>query len=250
MELKGKVALITGGGTGLGREISRQLAREGMNIAVNYAHSKQDAEDTVAELKELGVQAQAVQANLGDAQAVESINRMVNSVAEHFGRLDLLINNAGVTKFVPFPNLDELNEEDWDKILKVNTKTPFFAARAVTPIMRQNGGGQIINTASVAGLRPNGSSLAYCVSKAGMIHLTKCLAIALAPDIRVNAIAPGILLTRWGNRFGEEALEQMRQQTPLKRITPLEDCAAAYVMLARNESITGDVITVDAGRSL
>lgn len=247
IDLKGKVALITGGGTGLGREVAVQLAKEGMNVAVNYSKSKQDAEDTVKELRELGVKAEAVQCDLGAPTAVDESKKMIENVAESFGRLDLLINNAGTTRFVAYQNLDGLNEEDWDDILKLNTKMPFFTARAAAPIMRQQGGGQIINTSSVVGLTIGGSSLAYAVSKAAMIHLTKCLAFALAPDIRVNAIAPGLLLTRWSEHHSEATINQMTQSAALKRVTDLADCAAAYVMLAKNESITGQTITVDAG---
>jgi 3-oxoacyl-[acyl-carrier protein] reductase len=250
MELKSKVALITGGGTGLGREIAHQLAKAGMDIAINYAHSAQDAVATVSEIQELGVKAQAFQCDLAAPSAVSDIKNMLENVAASFGRLDLLINNAGVTKFVPFSNLEGLEEEDWDFILKVNTKVPFFATRAAAAIMRQNGGGQVINTASVAGMRPSGSSIAYAASKAAMIHLTKCLAVALAPDIRVNAVAPGLLMTRWGAKFSDEAIRQHTEQTPLKRIASLEDTAATYLMLARNESMTGQVITVDSGVSM
>lgn len=250
MDIKGKVALITGGGTGLGREIAVQLAREGMHVTINYSRSEQDALDTVKELQELGVKAQAIQTDLSGPTAVADIKQMIEGVAESFGRLDLLINNAGVTKFVAFPNLDELEEADWDYILKVNTKVPFFTTRAAVPIMRQNGGGQVINTTSVAGTRAAGSSIAYAVSKAGMTHLTKCLAVALAPDIRVNAVAPGLLLTRWGQKFSPEQIKAMAQQAPLKKVTGIEDTAAAYVMLARNDSITGQIIHVDAGISL
>lgn len=247
MELKNKVALITGGGTGLGREIARQLAREGMHIAVNYSRSQEEAEETVAELLTLGVQAKTVQANV--AKTAE-ISEMIAQVDQDFGRLDLLINNAGVTRFVPFRNLDGLSEEDWDDILNVNTKAPFFAARAAAPLMRRNGGGQIINTTSIAGLRPTGSSIAYCASKAAMIHLTTCLSLALAPDIRVNSVAPGLLLTRWGGKFGDEQIEAIKKVTPLNQVTSIEDCAAAFVMLARNGSITGETIVIDSGLTL
>jgi 3-oxoacyl-[acyl-carrier protein] reductase len=247
MDLKGKVVLITGGGTGLGKEIALQLAREGMNVAVNYSRSQQDAEETVAELQSLGVKAQAIKADVGKPAEAK---RLVEETAEIFGKLDLLINNAGTTRFVAMSNLDGLNEEDWDDILNVNTKAPFFTAQAAAPIMRKNGGGQIINTTSVAGFHALGSSLAYCVSKAGMNHLTKCLAVALGPDIRVNAVAPGLLLTRWGVRHGPEVIQKLNDATPLKKAVSLEDCAAAYVMLAKNECMTGEIIVVDSGRLL
>jgi len=244
MELKGKVALITGGGTGLGREIARQYANEGMQVAVNYSRSKEDAEDTVRELKELGIEAKAFQANVAERSELE---RMLNEVAETFGRLDVLVNNAGVTKFVAFPDMDLLDEEAWDNILGVNVKAPFFAARAAAPIMRQKGGGCVINTTSIAGSNTRGSSLAYCTSKAGLNHLTRCLAVALAPDIRVNGVAPGLLLTRWGGLWSDEDVKRFAENAALKTVTSIPACASAYVLLAKNESMTGQIITVDAG---
>ena len=251
MDMREKVALITGGGTGLGRIIAQQLAREGMHIAVHYSRSLDEALETVEGLREMGVQALAVQAELNATTAAAGIKRMIEYVANQFGRLDLLINNAGTTRAVPFSHIDEVNEADWDAVLNVNTRAPFFTTQAAVPLMRQHGGGHVINTASISGLRASGgSSIAYSVSKAGMIHLTRCLATALAPDIRVNAVAPGLLATRWNANFTDEQLRQITQQAPLKRATDLEDAAAVYVMLARNESITGQIITVDAGVTL
>lgn len=244
MELKDKVALITGGGTGLGREIALQLAREGVHLAINYSRSREEAEQTVAEIKALGVQAQSFQA---DVSQVSQIKAMVAQVDEAFGRLDLLINNAGMTRFIPMTDIEAVKEEDWDTIFEVNTKGAFFAAQAVAPIMQRNGGGQIINTTSIAGLRAVGSSIPYCASKAALIHLTRCLAVALAPTIQVNSVAPGLLLTRWGLQFSEESLRRTSEMALLKRPTDLADTAAAFMMLAKNNSITGQTITVDAG---
>ncbi len=244
MELKGKAGLITGGGTGLGREIAEQLAREGMNLAINYSRSRQEAEETVAALKELGVESIAVQA---DVSKLTEVQAMVAEVEKTFGRLDLLINNAGTTRFVPMTDLDALEEADWDTIYGVNVKAAFFTAREAAKIMRRNGGGHIINTTSVAGIRTGGSSLPYCVSKAALIHLTKCLATALAPDIQVNAVAPGILLTRWGKLYSDEQIQTLAQAAPLKRVTDIGDCAAAFVALAKNSSTTGQNVVVDAG---
>jgi 3-oxoacyl-[acyl-carrier protein] reductase len=247
VEIKGKVALITGGGTGLGRVIAHKLAEEGVNIAIHYSRSKEEAITTINALRELGVKAQLVQADLNNTELGQS-QRLVEEVADNFGRLDLLINNAGTTRAVPYSKLDELEEADWDSVLNVNTKAPFFISRAAAKIMRHNGGGQIINTASISGLRAGGgSSLAYSVSKAALIHLTKCLAVALAPDIRVNAVAPGFLQTRWSANFTEQQLSAVTNSALLKKPTGLEDTANIYVMLAQNESITGQIITVDAG---
>lgn len=244
MELKGKVALITGGGTGLGREIALQLAQEGMRIGVNYSRSREEAEQTVNDLKAQGVEAQAFQANVAKR---DEVSQMIAGVEEAFGRLDLLIHNAGTTRFIPMNDLDAVTEEAWDELMAVNTKAAFFAAQAAAPLMRRNGGGHFITTSSIAGIRPQGSSLPYCVSKAALIHLTKCLAVALAPDIQVNSVAPGLLVTRWGARFGDEAIRQLADAALLKKVTDLADTAAVYVMLAKNGSMTGQVITVDAG---
>ncbi|HEX2915938.1 MAG TPA: SDR family NAD(P)-dependent oxidoreductase [Chloroflexia bacterium] len=248
MNLKGKVALITGGGTGLGQEIAQKLAAEGMDIAVHYSRSRDEALATVKILQESGVKAEAFQADLNAPTSVAESKQMIEEVAKRFGRLDLLVNNAGTTRGVPFTQIEKLDEADWNNVLNVNTKAPFFTTQAAVEIMRQNGGGQIINTASISGLRAGvGSSIAYAVSKAAMIHLTKCLAVALAPDIRVNAVAPGFLQTRWSANFTAEQLQAVTQQALLKKATSLSETADVYLMLARNESITGQVITVDAG---
>lgn len=244
MELSGKVGLITGGGTGLGRQVSLLLAREGMDLAISYSRSRAEAEQTVADIEALGKRAVAFQADLARTSEAESL---VRYSAHTLGRLDLLIHNAATTRFVPFPDLEAIDEAAWDELFAVNTRAAFFLARAAAPIMRQNGGGQIITTSSIAGLGAGGSSLPYAVSKAALIHLTKCLASALAPDIWVNSVAPGLLLTRWVAGFSEERLEVMSNKALLKKATDLDDTAAAYVMLAKNTSMTGQVIVVDAG---
>ena len=247
MSLKENVALITGGGTGLGREVALQLAAEGMRIAVGYSRSKDEAEETVRLLAEMGADARALQADLREVSQAEAL---IDAVERTFGRLDLLIHNAGTTRFIPFPDLESVTEQAWDELFAVNTRSAFFLARAAAPLMRRNGGGQIITTSSVAGLSPAGSSLPYSVSKAALIHLTKCLAVALAPDIRVNSVAPGLLITRWVAGFSEERLKAMSEAALLKKPTDVADTAAAFVMLAKNGSMTGQVIVVDAGISM
>lgn len=247
MDLTGKVALITGGGTGLGREITLQLAAEGMRLAVSYSRSESEATETVRLAQAAGGQSKAIQADLA---STEEAARLVGEVEREFGRLDLLIHNAGTTRFIPFPDLDAVTEDVWDHLLNVNARSAFFLARAAAPIMRRTGGGQIIMTSSVAGLSPAGSSLPYAVSKAALVHLTKCLAVALAPDIRVNSVAPGLLMTRWVAGFSDERLQAMSEAALLKKPTDVPDVAAAFVMLAKNKSITGQIIVVDAGISL
>jgi 3-oxoacyl-[acyl-carrier protein] reductase len=250
MNLKGKVAMVTGGGTGLGAVIVRHLALEGMAVAVHYGRSEQEARNVVDAAHALGVPAAAFQAdmNVGGGEAIEGIQRLVAEVADRFGRLDLVVNNAATTRAVPFPKLEELSLSDWDLVLNVNAKAPFFVAQAAVPVLRRNGGGQLINTASISGIRGSGgSSIAYSVSKAATIHLTKCLATALAPDIRVNAVAPGLMRTRWLSHFDAAQLAQATERTPLRRTADLDDTARVFVMLAQNESMTGEVVVVDAG---
>ena len=243
MELTGKVALITGGGTGLGREIALQLAREGMDIALSYSRSRDEAEATAAEIETLGRRAVCLQADL--KQTAEA-GRLVRETEQAFGRLDLLIHNAATTRFIPFSDLEAVDEAAWDELFAVNTRAAFFLARAAAPLLRI-ARGQIITTSSIAGLKPGGSSLPYAVSKAALIHLSKCLADALAPEVRVNTVAPGLLMTRWVAGFAEERLQTMSQKALLKKPTDLSDVAAAFVMLAKNESMTGQVLVVDAG---
>jgi 3-oxoacyl-[acyl-carrier protein] reductase len=251
MELKGKVALVTGGGTGLGAVIVRQLAQAGMAVAVHYGHSRREAEAVVGLARELGVEARAFQADLGGSTLVDDVHRLVDSVAQAWGRLDLVVNNAATTRAVPFPELELVTLGDWTTVMNVNVMAPFFVTQAAARLLRQGGGGQVINTASISGMRARGgSSIAYSVSKAATLHLTKCLATALAPDVRVNAVAPGLMRTRWLAHFDDAALERAMAQSPLGRFSDLEDTARAYVMLAQNESITGQVIVVDAGITL
>lgn len=243
MSLKDKVALITGGGTGLGREVALLLAREGMQIGISYSRSRSEAEQTVADIEALGGRAELFQADLSHTSQAEAL---VKAAAEQFGRLDLLIHNAATTRFVPFPDLNAIDEATWDEIFAVNTRSAFFLARAAAPLLKESRG-QIIMTSSVAGVGPVGSSIPYAVSKAALIHLTKCLAVSLAPEVRVNTVAPGLLLTRWVAGFSDEHLEKMSEKALLKKATDVGDTADAFVMLAHNTSMTGQVIVVDAG---
>ena len=245
MQLAGKVALVTGGGTGLGREIALQLARKGADVAVNYSRSSADADKTAADIRELGRRSLAVQADVSDSRQVSA---MVDRVANELGGLQVLVNNAGTTVFVAMNDLDGLAEEDWDRIMAVNTKGAWLCSRAAVPHMKRAGEGRIVMTTSISGLRPGGSSMAYAVSKAGIQMLSRCLATALAPEITVNTVAPGILDTRWGARWGQEALDRMAREAPLKRYPSLHDVAAAAVFLCESDSMTGQTMVVDAGR--
>jgi len=250
MNLTGKVALITGGGTGLGAVVARHLAREGMSLVVQYSRSRREAEDTVASLQALGVRAELEQAELRGPELATNAARLIERTVSQLGRLDLVVNNAGTTRAVPFEDLASVTLQDWDQVLDLNTKAPFFVAQAAAPYLRQNQG-QIINTASISGIRARGgSSIAYSVSKAALIHLTKCLATALSPAVRVNAVAPGLMKTRWLAHFSDEQLARAAAQSPLQRTADLDDTAAVFTLLAKNASMTGQVVGVDAGNTL
>jgi 3-oxoacyl-[acyl-carrier protein] reductase len=217
MRLQGAIALVTGGGTGLGRAITLALAREGVRVAVNYSRSESDARATVAEVEQMAGQAVAVRADVSDEADVRA---MVAQVVERFGRLDVLVNNAGVTRYIPLKDVDAVRAEDFDRILAVNVKGAFLCAQAAAPYLRRDGNGKIVNVASTAGLAPEGSSVPYIVSKAGLIMLTTCLAKALAPDIQVNAVAPGYLETRWlGMYFPEDKQREILEDAALKPAT-------------------------------
>jgi 3-oxoacyl-[acyl-carrier protein] reductase len=225
--------LITGGGTGLGRAMAICAARSGASVAVNYSRSREAAEATAAEIGGVAIQ--------GDV-ATEAA-RVVEAAAAALGALDVLVNNAGTTVHVPFTDLDGISEAGWDRIMAVNVRAAFVASRAAA----KHGVASILNTASVAGLHPRGSSLAYSVSKAALIHLTKGLAVALAPA-RVNAIAPGWLDTPWWQGRGN--IERASRATLLGHVPSVEDTASAAVSLIRNPSVTGQILTVDSGANL
>jgi 3-oxoacyl-[acyl-carrier protein] reductase len=244
MDLQGKVAIVTGGATGFGKEISLKLAKAGANVAVVYSKSEREASETVGELRDLGVTASAFKADVG----IESeIVRMVADVVREFGRIDVLVNDAGATVYAPMSDLNAISDADWDRVLAVNLKSHFFTAREVAPHMQAVGAGVIVNITSIAGLRPAGSSMVYCVSKAGAIMLAKCLATGLAPTIRVNSVAPGFLGTRWLGGFTDEQIESFKAAALLNKLTPLGDAADGVMFAVTNDSITGQTLVVDAG---
>jgi len=239
-----RIALVTGGGTGIGRAIALTLGREGVAVAVNYSRSQAEAEATVSDLEELGAPALAVRADVADDAQVRA---MVSEIAARLGGLDYLVNNAGWTQFVAAKDLEALTDEIWDRALDVNVQGAFRCVRAAVPEMHKRGGGSILNIASVAGISGQGSSMAYCASKAALICLTRSLAKALAPEIRVNCVAPGVVDTRWV--AGKEAfMRAARERTPLRRNGTPEDVAAVAVpLLLDAEFVTGQTIPVDGG---
>ncbi len=247
MELRGAVSIVTGGNGGLGRRICAALARAGSDVAVVCRRSREDAEGVAAELRELGVRAEVF---LADVTSRPDIENLYQHVLGSFGRIDVLVNNAAYNQWVPFKDIEGLTPEIWETILHTNATGPFLASRAVAPIMKRQGGGRIVNISSVAGFSPTGSSIAYAVSKAAVIHLTKCLAVALSPEIRVNTVAPGLVLTRWGAKFSEERIRQSIETVPLHRTVEPDEIAEATVACVRNEAMTGQLVAVDAGSLL
>jgi 3-oxoacyl-[acyl-carrier protein] reductase len=247
MELRGAVALVTGGNGGLGRRICHALAREGAHVAVMYAASRDDAEALARELAARHqVKAAALACDIADPAAVA---RLVADVLAHFGRIDILVNDAAFNKAIPFADLDALTEEVWEKIMAVNLTGPMRLTRAVAPAMKAQGQGRIVNIASVAGLSPTGSSIAYAVSKAGLIHLTRCMAVALAPEVLVNCVAPGLLEgTRATANLRPEQVERSAASSLLKQPADKEDCAEMVVTMCRTGTMTGQTVVIDSGR--
>jgi 3-oxoacyl-[acyl-carrier protein] reductase len=246
MELKNKVALVTGGGTGIGRATSFALAERGAIIIVNYSRSQSDADETVTRINGQGGRAIAVQA---DVSKDKEVRKMVENIVKQFGTVDLLVNNASITKHIPMDDLEAATGEVWDELFDVNVKGMFYCARAVASYMKKNKQGAIVNLGSIAGQTGLGSSLPYAVSKAAVNGLTKSLARALAPDIRVNSVVPGAVATRWW--AGRE--EQMNRLAPnllLKRISTPEDVAQLICAALEQEALTGQIITVDSGQTL
>ena len=247
MDLKNTVALVTGGNGGLGQRICHALAKEGVNIAVMYAQSRDQAEAVATELKsKYRIDAAAFQCDITDKAAVD---KLVADVTKRFGRLDILINDAAYNKAIPFADLDNLTEFEWDKILAVNLTGPMRMIKAVAPVMKARGQGRIVNISSVAGLHPTGSSIAYAVSKAGLIHLTRCMAVGLAPETLVNCVAPGLIEgTRATANLLPEMIARSASGAVLKRAADKDDCADQVVTMCRTETMTGQTVVIDAGR--
>src|SRR5579863_7248469 len=248
MDLNGAVALVTGGNGGLGQRICHALAKEGVHIAVMYAQSRDQAEGVARDLASRHqTNAAAFACDITDDAAVAEV---VDNVVKRFGRLDILVNDAAYNKSVQFADLDGLTMEVWDKIIAVNLTGPMRLTKAVAPVMKAQGRGRIVNIASVAGVGPTGSSIAYAVAKAGLIHLTRCMAVALAPETLVNCVAPGLLEgTRATANLRPEMIERSASSSLLKKAADKDDCADMVVTMCRTETMTGQTIVIDSGRT-
>ena len=244
MRLKGQVALVTGGGTGIGRGISLAFAREGASVVLNYQKSKDKAEATVREIHQAGGHARAVQA---DVRQEADCKRLVDETVRESGRLDVLVNNAGWTTPVSHGNLEALTDEIWRKVLDTNVMGVWYCIKHAAPVMRGQGRGVIINITSIAAFSGKGSSLAYAASKAAVESMTRSLARALGPAIRVNAIAPGLVETDFVG-WPKSVFEAGRHEVTTPELPTPEDCGEAALFLAAEaRATTGTTIMVDGG---
>jgi 3-oxoacyl-[acyl-carrier protein] reductase len=246
MEIKGCVAVVTGGTGALGRLICRALAQNGANVALGYQSSAAIAKETVEDLQKEGIRAIAIQA---DVSIQGDVNRLVETALKEFGRIDILINDAAYNTWVAFPDLEALTPEIWQKILQTNTTGPYMLMRAIGPIMKKQGRGRIVNIGSIAGFQPAGSSIAYAVSKAALTHLTRCMAVALAPEVLVNCVAPGFLEgTRMSSNLAPPYVEKAKKAALIGKAAEKEDVVEQILTFLRTESTTGQTVIIDGGR--
>jgi len=236
-----RVALVTGAAKRIGRSVALRLASEGADVVINYRGSKREAEEVAGLIRAMGRRALAVHADVARRADVAT---MFATVEKEFGRLDILVNNAGM--FFP-AKFEELTEEQWDGIMDANLKSQFLCSQAAAPLLRRSGNGRIINFASLGGLLAWPGYTHYCVSKAGVIMLTRCLARALAPEITVNAIAPGTISFPGD---APEIAEDFIRKAPLGRTGSPADIEDTVVFLAQSSFITGQIVVVDGGRSV
>jgi 3-oxoacyl-[acyl-carrier protein] reductase len=245
MELKGTVAIVTGCTGGLGQRICRAFAETGVQVAGVYQHSKEHAEAFAKEWSDLGARCIAIQADVNDPTQIQ---RLVDEVTREYGRIDILVNNAAYNQLVPFKDLEGLTLDIWNRILLSNLTSPLMCCKAVAPIMKRQQRGRIVNVTSIAGLAPLGSSIAYAVSKAGLIHLTRCLAVALGPEVSVNAVAPGTMMgTRMTTRLDPALVERTTKNAALQKPVERDDVAQQILAFCRSDSTTGQVLVLDSG---
>ncbi|MHB8620205.1 MAG: SDR family NAD(P)-dependent oxidoreductase [Chloroflexota bacterium] len=242
-QLQGAVALVTGGAGGIGGSISQALVAAGARVVVA---------DLWPPPTELIESAQGrLMAMQVDVSTAEGAGGMVSMVLAEMGRLDILVNCAGINQWVPFHDLGAMTEELWSRILATNLTGPFLCMKAAGEVMRSQGYGRIVNIGSIAGLHPSGSSMAYAVAKAGLIHLTRCMAVALAPEVLVNCVCPGLVEgTGMSARLSPEFAEKARKQSLLGHSVRKEDVAEQVLAFVRGDSATGQVVAVDAGQLL
>lgn len=250
MEVKGRVAVVTGSSSGVGSEVAVQLAQLGARVVINYVNTQTGAQDTLARVQAAGGEGIVVK---GDVSLESDCLALVDAAVDHFGQLDILVNNAGTTTHIEHKQLDALSDEVWRRTLDTNVMGPFYMTRAAAKAMEQQGGGEVVMTSSIAGLTTNGSSIAYCCSKAALNSMTRTLAKALGEkNIRVNAICPGLIDGRWGRAGWGENWDAVKaftlSQSPIARLTTPEDVADSILsVITGTDLMTGQLITLDSG---
>ena len=251
MQLAGKRALVTGGSRGVGAATVLRLAELGASVIVNYLNEKTRADEVVQQAEIFGVTAKPVQADVGKDQ---DARQLVKETVETLGGLDILVNNAAITRFIDFPDLDDATDEAWASIFETNVYGTFYMTRAAAPYLKVADDAVIVNVGSLSGIGDAGSSIPYCASKAAIHNLTKTLARALAPEVRVNCVAPGGINTEWadgvkGANTREARMQTMAESVHLARACEPEDVADAIVsFVTGNRFVTGQILRVDGGR--
>ena len=244
-ELEGRVSLVTGGSGDIGSAIAKRLGQSGSNVVITYVGAEELANQTVDEIKAEGGNASALRLDQRDPNKIEAI---ISQISQDQGRLDILVNNAAWNIGIPFPNLEELTAEIWDRVLETNLRAPFLLARAAASLLKADGGGHIVNISSAGGISPGSSSIAYSSSKAGLNHLTRCLAVAMSPDVAVNCVAPGLVEnTRMANRLPDAVSNAARKQAILGKVGQTEDIAEQVLTFVTSTSVTGQTIVIDGG---
>ena len=244
MDLTGKLAVVTGGSGDIGRAICEALAAAGADVIVTYVGDQERAEASADLVRAAGRSASVLQLDQRDESSIDAV---AAAIAGH-GRCDVLVNNAAWNIGIPFRQLETLDSATWDRVQETNLRGPYLLSRALAGLLQADGGGRIVNIASVGGLLPGSSSIAYSCSKAALIHLTHCLAVALSPTVSVNCVAPGLVEgTRMAARLPDEVSEGARRASVLGQVGSPVDIANATVMLCEADSITGQTVVVDGG---
>ena len=246
-----RVGLVTGAASGIGRSVAVALARTGFDVAINYSRSELQAKETEAQAQHAGAQTLLARCDVSDEVGVRA---MIDAIGARFGRLDVLVNNAGITASWKPKDLETLDLDEWDRVFAVNVRGLFQVTRAALPLLRKGENPCIVNTASIVGLRPGPQPLPYAASKAAVVNLTKTLAWNLGPEIRVNAVAPGWMEGEWMQRMLKDKYEDLMgkraKATPLRRVVTAEDVAETMMSLIEgNRFVTGEIVVVDGGFS-